>query len=72
MGLSADSQNRLWQQYRDEANFLMTQSQNRAGSFTRCCKMFAAQNNANISAYNQSVKDSFWAGLGNVVFDAII
>jgi hypothetical protein len=71
LGLSVDSQNRLWQQYRDEANFLMSQSQNRAAR-SHDAAMFAAQNNANISAYNQSVKDSFWAGLGNVVFDAII
>ncbi len=49
----------------------MSQSQNRAAR-SHDAAMFAAQNNANISAYNQSVKDSFWAGLGNVVFDAII
>ena len=66
LGLSADSQNRLWQQYRDEANFLMTQTENRAGRAHDAAKL-ATQINANISAYNESVKDSFWSGLGNAL-----
>jgi len=66
LGLSADSQSRLWQQYRDEANFLMTQTENRAGRAHDAAKL-ATQINANISAYNESVKDSFWSGLGNAL-----
>ena len=66
LGLSADSQNRLWQQYRDEANFLMTQTENRAGRAHDAAKL-ATQINATVSAYNESVKDSFWSGLGNAL-----
>ena len=70
LGLSADSQNRLWQQYRDEANFLMTQTENRAGRAHDAAKL-STQINANISSYNESVKDSFWSGLGNAVINLL-
>tara|TARA_R110001606_G_scaffold230433_2_gene378289 strand:- start:856 stop:1671 length:816 start_codon:yes stop_codon:yes gene_type:complete len=70
LGLSADSQNRLWQQYRDEANFLMTQTENRAGRAHDAAKL-STQINANINSYNESVKDSFWSGLGNAVINLL-
>ena len=70
LGLSADSQNRLWQQYRDEANFLMTQTENRAARAHDAAKL-STQINANMASYNQNVKDSFWAGLGNAVVNIL-
>jgi len=70
LGLSADAQNRLWQQYRDEANFLMTQTENRAARAHDAAKL-STQINANMASYNQNVKDSFWAGLGNAVVNIL-
>jgi len=70
LGVSVDAQNRLWQQYRDEASFLMNVSENRA-SRAHDAAMLATKVNANISTYNQKVKDSFWQGLGNAVFNLL-
>ena len=70
LGLSADAQNRMWQQYRDEANFLMTQTENRAARAHDAAKL-STQINANMASYNQSVKDSFWSGLGNAVVNIL-
>jgi len=70
LGMSVDAQNRLWQQYRDEANFLMTQSTNRE-AMAHDAAMLSTQITANTSAYNQSVKDSFWSGIGNAVFNLL-
>jgi len=70
LGLSVDAQNRMWQQYRDEANFLMNVSENNAAR-GHAAAMLATQLNASISNYNTKVKDSFWAGLGEAVFNII-
>ncbi len=35
LGVSLDSQNRLWQQYRDEANFLMNVSENNSDNCSK-------------------------------------
>jgi len=70
LGISVDAQNRLWQQYRDEANFLMNVSENNAAR-GHAAAMLATQNNINISNYNKRVKDGFWAGLGEAIFNII-
>ena len=70
LGISVDAQNRLWQQYRDEANFLMNVSENNAAR-GHAAAMLATQSNINISNYNKRVKDSFWAGLGEAIFNVI-
>ena len=68
LGISVDAQNRLWQQYRDEANFLMNVSENRAAR-AHDAAMLATQIDSNISNYNQRVKDNFWQNLGGAVFN---
>ena len=70
LGVSLDSQNRLWQQYRDEANFLMNVSENNSARAHNAA-MLATQMNATINSYNESVKANFWVGLGEAIFEAI-
>ena len=70
LGISLDSQNRMWQQYRDEANFLMNVSENNSARAHNAA-MLSTQMNATINAYNESVKASFWTGLGDAIFSAI-
>ena len=70
LGVSLDSQNRMWQQYRDEANFLMNVSENNSARAHNAA-MLSTQMNATINAYNESVKANFWTGLGSAIFDAI-
>ncbi len=70
LGISVDSQNRLWQQYRDEANFLMNVSENRAAR-AHDAAMLTTQINSNISSYNQAVKDNFQSSLGNAIFNLL-
>ena len=70
LGISVDAQNRMWQQYRDEANFLMNVSENRAQR-AHDAAMLSTQINANISSYNQAVKDNFQSSLGNAIFNLL-
>jgi len=70
LGISVDGQNRLWQQYRDEANFLMNVSENRAQR-AHDAAMLSTQINANISSYNQAVKDNFQRSLGLAIFNLL-
>jgi hypothetical protein len=48
----------------------MTQSTNRQG-MAHDAAMLSTQITANTSAYNEIVKDSFWSGLGNAVFNIL-
>ena len=70
LGISVDAQNRMWQQYRDEANFLMNVSENRAQR-AHDAAMLSTQVNANISSYNQAVKDNFQSQLGRAIFNIL-
>ena len=70
LGISVDAQNRMWQQYRDEANFLMNVSENRAQR-AHDAAMLSTQINANISSYNQAVKDNFQRSLGLAIFNIL-
>ncbi len=53
-----------------QANFLMNVSENNAAR-GHAAAMLATQNNINISNYNKRVKDGFWAGLGEAIFNII-
>jgi hypothetical protein len=66
LGISADAQNRMWQQYRDEARFLMDSSENNA-SRAHNAAMLASQQNFSIETYNKAAKDNFWQTVGTAV-----
>jgi hypothetical protein len=66
LGLSVNAQNRLWQQYRDEASFLMESSENDKQRAHNAAQQ-ASQNNFNIKRYNEAAKDNFWTTVGTTV-----
>jgi hypothetical protein len=70
LGLTVEAQNRMWQQYRDEAKFIMDSSENNRQRAHNAA-MLATQNNFTMARYNQEVRDSFWRTAGNVAFDII-
>lgn len=70
LGLTVDAQNKLWQQYRDEATFLMNTAENDRQRAHNAA-MVASQNNFSIQRYNQEVRDNFWSSVGSAVIDSI-
>ena len=66
LGLSVDAQNKLWQQYRDEARFILETSENDKQRAHNAA-IVASQNNFNIERYNQAAKDNFWATVGSAI-----
>jgi hypothetical protein len=60
----------MWQQYRDEATFLMQQSENNKQRAHNAA-MLASQNDFTIDRYNQSVKDGFWSQVGAAVIGGL-
>lgn len=70
LGISQDAQNRIWQQYRDEAKFLMDTVENDRQRAHNAA-MLASQNNFSIQRYNQEVRDNFWSSIGGAVINSI-
>jgi hypothetical protein len=70
LDLTFDAQNKMWQQYRDEATFLMQQSENNKQRAHNAA-MLASQNDFTIDRYNQSVKDGFWSQVGAAVIGGL-
>lgn len=66
LALSADAQNKLWQQYRDEARFILETSENDRQRAHNAA-IVASQNSFNISRYNVAAKDNFWSTVGSAV-----
>lgn len=70
LGVSQDAQNRIWQQYRDEAKFLMDTVENDRQRAHNAA-MIASQNNFSMQGYNQKVRDNFWSSIGSAVISSI-
>ena len=70
LDLSVTAQNRLWNRYRDEAEWFVNITEARE-SRAHQAALTAQQNNFSMDMYNDKAKDSFWMTIGGAIFDVI-
>ena len=70
LNLTTNSQNYLWQRYRDEASWLMASTES-AKDRAHSVAMFAQQAEFNQDTYEQQQKDLLMTEMGMTVFDMI-
>ena len=70
LDLTATAQNRLWNRYRDEAEWFVNLVESREARSHQAA-LTAQQNNFSMSSYNQKAKDAMWMNLGAAVIDGI-
>ena len=70
LNLTTNSQNYLWQRYRDEASWLMASTES-AKDRAHAVAMFAQQAEFNQDTYEQQQKDLLMTEMGMTVFDMI-
>ena len=70
LDLSVSAQNRLWNRYRDEAEWFVNITEAREARAHQAA-LTAQQNNFSMDMYNDKAKDSFWMTIGGAIFDVI-
>ncbi len=70
LDLSVTAQNRLWNRYRDEAEWFVNITEAREARAHQAA-LTAQQNNFSMDMYNDKAKDSFWMTIGGAIFDVI-
>ena len=70
LDLTVSAQNRLWNRYRDEAEWLLQLTESREARAHQAA-LTAQQNNFSIEMYNDKAKDSMWMALGGAVIDGV-
>jgi hypothetical protein len=71
LDLSTAAQNRLWNRYRDEAEWFVNIVEAREARAHQV-GLTAQQNNFSVDQYNNKAKDSMWMTIGAGVFDWIM
>ena len=71
LDLTAASQNRLWNRYRDEAEWMVNIQEAREARAHQVA-LTAQQNNFSMQQYNDKAKDSMWMTIGAGIFDWIM
>jgi hypothetical protein len=70
LDMTVASQNRLWNRYRDEAEWLINLTESREARAHQAA-LAAQQNDFSIDQYNDKAKDSMWMTVGGAIFDYI-
>ena len=70
LDLNVSAQNRLWNRYRDEAEWFVNITEAREARAHQAA-LTAQQNNFSMDMYNDKAKDSFWMTIGGAIFDVI-
>ena len=70
LDMTVSAQNRLWNRYRDEAEWLVQLTESREARAHQAA-LTAQQNNFSMEAYNDKAKDSMWMLLSGAVIDGI-
>ena len=68
LDVSMSAQNRLWNRYRDEAEWFVNITEAREARAHQAA-LTAQQNNFSMDMYNDKAKDSFWMTIGGAIFD---
>ena len=71
LDLTAASQNRLWNRYRDEAEWMVNIQEAREARAHQVA-LTAQQNEFSVQQYNDKAKDSMWMTIGAGVLDWIM
>ena len=71
LDLTSAAQNRLWNRYRDEAEWFMNLQEAREARAHQVA-LTAQQNNFSVQQYNDKAKDSMWMTIGAGVIDWIL
>jgi len=70
LDLTVSAQNQLWNRYRDEATWLISQKEAREARAHQAA-LQAQMNQFSMEAYNASASDSMWLGIGQAVLNGI-
>ena len=70
LDLTVAAQNRLWNRYRDEAEWFVNITEAREARAHQAA-LTAQQNNFSMDMYNDKAKDSFWMTIGGGIFDVL-
>ena len=70
LDLTVAAQNRLWNRYRDEAEWFVNITEAREARAHQAA-LTAQQNDFSMDMYNDKAKNSFWMTIGGAVFDVI-
>ena len=70
LDLSVTAQNRLWNRYRDEAEWFVNITEARESRAHQAART-AQEKNFSMDMYNDKAKDSFWMTIGGAIFDVI-
>ena len=70
LDMTTQSQNNLWNRYRDEASWLMQLRESREARAHQAA-LQSQQNNFSMSMYEDEVKNNFWMGLGSAVISGV-
>ena len=70
LDLSVSAQNRLWNRYRDEAEWFVNITEARE-SRAHQAALTAQQNNFSWDTYEKQSKDSMWLAIGGAVIDGV-
>ena len=70
LDLTVSAQNQLWNRYRDEATWLISQKEAREARAHQAA-LQAQMNQFSMEAYNASASDSMWLGIGQAVLNGV-